>query len=470
MLLRRGSHQIVFYASLALLLGFLLVLPSTTFATASRHVDACDLHGNIDPVSAQYLARCISSANSDGSSAVIVELDTPGGDLGSMEDMVKHLDSSKVPTIVFVYPQGAWAGSAGTFVSMAANVAAMAPGTAIGAASPVGSGGANLPSTERRKTTNFAIAYIKAQAAAHGHNANFAAAAVQSAKAIPDDQALSEHVINFVAPNLRSLLSDVNGTTVHTSSGNAVFHTKGASIQRINEDFTEQVLEILIDPNLVLILLSVGTLALIFELSNPGAILPGIVGVICIAIALFSLGTLPVNIAGLVLMAFAVVLFIADIKMPTHGFLTVGGIISFALGAVFLFSPSGNSGGPTLSPWTVVFATALMAAFFGFVVRKAVSAQKWPVKTGIQDLIGRAAVVRSVLNPTGTVFLEGETWTARSDGGSIDVGTEVTTVGVEGFTVHVVPSSTISSSEINSQSRAAGKRGAAPKKGDMQPI
>jgi membrane-bound serine protease (ClpP class) len=442
--------------ALLVLGGFLLLLPLVARAAGPRHVDVIRLQAAIDPVTAGYVDRGLSVAANDGASAVVIELDTPGGDLGSLENIVEHMDSSRVPTMVFVYPEGAWAGSAGTFITVAGDIAAMSPGTAIGAASPVGSGGATLGKTERKKVTNFAIAYIRSQARAHGHNTQFAAAAVQSAKAIPDEEALSQHVINFVAPNLHRLLKDADGVTVKTANGPVTFHTAGATIKYVNMDFTENVMEVLINPNLVLILLSVGTLALIFELSSPGAILPGIVGVICIAIALFSLGTFPVNVAGLILMAFAILLFIADVKMPTHGFLTVGGIISFALGAIFLFSPSGANGGPSISPWVIVFTTALMAGFFGFVVRKAVKAQEWPVKTGTQSMVGQSAIVHSKLNPGGTVFFDGALWNAVTDQGPMDVGSEVQVAAIDGLTLHVVPYSAPAS--LPEQSRNTGPR------------
>jgi membrane-bound serine protease (ClpP class) len=436
-----------------------LVLPAVAAAaTATRHVDVIRLQADVNPVSAQYLDRGIAAANSDGASAVVIELDTPGGDLGSLENMIQHMDGSRVPTIVFVYPEGAWAGSAGTFITVAGDIAAMSPGTTIGAASPVGSGGQTLGKTERAKVTNFATQYIATQAKDHGHSIGFAIQAVQTAKAIRYDVALSEHVINFVATSLPQLLREADGFTAKTANGPVTFHTAGAAIHYINMDWTERVLQVLIDPNLVLILLSVGTLAIIFELSSPGAILPGIVGVICISIALFSLGTIPVNAAGLLLMAFALLLFIADLKMPTHGFLTVGGVISFALGAVFLFSPSGSST-PPVSPWTVVFVTALMAGFFGFVVRKALKAQTWTVKTGTQALIGQPAVVRAKLNPEGTIYFDGAYWNAVTDQPPIEQGSEVVVTAIDGLTVHVVPMTAGAAVSLSPSTPPSGRDG-----------
>ena len=419
-----------------------LALPAVMSRAAGMpHVDVCRLQADINPVTAQYLDRCLSQASTDGASAVVIELDTPGGDLASLQNMVEHMNASTVPTIVYVYPEGAWAGSAGTFITVTGDIAAMAPGTTIGAASPVGSGGQTLGTTEREKVTNFATSYIATQARDHGHNWHFAIAAVQTAKAIRYDQALSQHVINVVAVNLPQLLRKVDGMTVRTPNGLVTFHTAGAEIHYINMDWTEQILQTLIDPNLVLILMSVGTLAIIFELSSPGAILPGIVGVICLSIALFSLGTIPVNIAGLVLMVFAILLFIADVKMPTHGFLTVGGIIAFALGAVFLFSPSGSSG-PAVSPLTVLFVTALMAGFFLLVVRKAVRAQHWSVKTGTQALLGQKARVQTRLNPEGTVYFDGALWKATTDNPPLEQDSEVIVDQIDGLTVHVSPITT----------------------------
>lgn len=416
----------------------LLLLSATAHAASGRHVDVIKLNADINPVTADYVVRGINQANSDGASAVIIELDTPGGDLASMTKIIERMESSSVPTMVYVYPAGAWAGSAGTFITVASDIAAMAPGTAIGAASPVGSGGATLGKTERAKVTNFAASYIEALARDHGHNTKFAVRAVRGAVAIGYHKALNHHVVNFIAMDLHHLLNKANGVSVKTPSGIVTFHTANAAINYINMDWTENLLLLLSDPNLVLILMSVGTLAIIFELSSPGAILPGIVGVLCLAIAFYALGIIPVNAAGLVLMAFAILLFVADIKMPTHGFLTVGGIISFALGAVLLFSPSGVSGGPSISPWAVVFVTALMAGFFAFVVRKALKAQEWSVKTGSESLVGTTAITQSRLNPVGMVFLDGALWKAVSDKGPVEQGEEVRVLRIDGLSVHVV--------------------------------
>jgi membrane-bound serine protease (ClpP class) len=421
-------------------LGAFLLFTGFAHATsATRHVDVLRLSGDIDPIHAQYVHRGLQQCENDGAVACIIELDTPGGDLESMKQMVTYMDACTVPTIVYVYPDGGWAGSAGTFITMAADLAVMAPGTAIGAASPVGANGGNLSSTENRKVKNFAIAYIAAQARDHGHNATFAAEAVQSAKAIPYNQAVAEGVVNFSATNITNLLNEADDRTVKTSNGVVTFHTAGASVSYIDMDFSEQLQEVLTDPNLLLILLSVGTLALIFELSSPGAILPGIVGVIFISIALFSLGTLTVNLTGLILMAFALLLFIADIRTPTHGFLTVGGIISFILGAILLFSPSGANGGPTLSPFVVVAVAIGLGLFFGFIVGKAVQARHWNVKTGVQALIGKTAVVRERLDPEGMVYLDGSLWRAVSAQSPVEVGSEVVVTRVEGLTAYVKP-------------------------------
>jgi len=449
------------------LASIFLFLPGVAIAASSgRHVDVIRLQSDINPVTASFVDRGIAEANTDGSSAVVLELDTPGGDLGSMTNIIEHMERSAVPTIVYVSPEGAWAGSAGTFITVAADIAVMAPGTAIGAASPVGSGGQTLGATERKKVTNFAASYIAGLARDHGHNTRFAVDAVRKAKAIPYQTAISEHVVNFAARNLRQLLSHADGYQVKTPNGRVTFHTAGASPRYINMDWTEQIELLLIDPNLVLILMSVGTLAIIFELSNPGAILPGIVGVIALAIAFFALGAIPVNVAGLVLMAFAILLFIADIKMPTHGFLTVGGIISFALGAILLFSPSGVNG-PTVSPWAVVFVTALMAGFFGFVVRKALNAQTWSVKTGTESLLGTPAIAQTRLDPEGMVYLDGALWKAVADDGTIERNQEVTVRRIEGLTVHVVarPAEAFATSSTGVPTEAASPQG-----GTAQPV
>lgn len=427
----------VTYVAAAALAVFLLLALASVASAGARHVDVLRLKADINPVTARYVERGISDANSDGASAVVIELDTPGGDIGSMKDIVQAMESSRVPTIVYVYPDGAWAGSAGTVITIAGDVAAMAPGTSIGAASPVGSGGTDIGSTERKKITNFMVAYIVGLAKDHGHNTTFARQAVANAKAIPYRDALNLHVVDYVASDLTTLLNDANGHVTRTPNGTVVFHTAGAAVRYIDMDWSENLLLLLSDPNLVLILMSVGTLAIIFELSSPGAILPGVVGVLCLLIAFFALGVLPINAAGLVLMAFAILLFIADIKMPTHGILTVGGIISFALGSLLLFSPS--EGGPSASPWVVAFVTLLMAGFFGFVVRKALLAQRWPVATGLEGMIGETGRADTELNPSGMVHAEGSLWKAVSDDGPIPSGARVAITAVVGLTLHVRP-------------------------------
>jgi membrane-bound serine protease (ClpP class) len=433
-----NSMRIYRIAVSIITLFFMFALAASALA-AGRHVDVLRLKADINPVTASYVERGIAAANSDGAAAVVIELDTPGGDLASMTDIIEHMEASRVPTIVYVYPAGAWAGSAGTFITVAADVAAMAPDTSIGAASPVGSGGSDLGKTEREKVTNFAAAYIQGLAKSHGHNATFAVQAVRSAKAIPYYQALSEHVINYITRDLPSLLKKADGYSTKTPNGTVVFHTAGAAIHYIDMDWSERLLLLLANPDLVLILMSIGTLAIIFELSSPGAILPGVVGVLCLAIAFFALGVIPINAAGLALIAFAILLFIADIKMPTHGILTVGGIISFALGALLLFSPASGSGGPSLSPWVVIFVTLLMAGFFGFVVRKAIRAQRAPVMTGIEGMVGTVGTARTDLNPSGMVYAEGSLWKAIADTGEIKQGEKVTITRVDGLTLHVAP-------------------------------
>jgi membrane-bound serine protease (ClpP class) len=424
----------------------------TTVHGSDRHVDVIRLANDINPITADFVERGLNQANSDGAAAVVIELDTPGGELDSMVQIIEHMYQSGVPTVVYVYPGGAWAGSAGTFITMAADVAAMAPGTTIGAASPVGSTGQDLGKTEKKKVTNFAAGYIRALAVDHHHNSTFAVRAVRGAKAIGYREAVKEHVVNLSAPNITALLHELNGkhvaapscapqfgggsTSCTSHNGSIVFHTGNASVSYIDMDLSENLLLLITNPNLVLVLMSVGTLAIIFELSSPGAILPGIVGVICLAIAFYAIGVIPVNGAGFVLLAFAILLFIADVKMPTHGFLTVGGIIAFVLGALLLFSPSGASG-PGISPWVVAAVALGMGAFFGFVVTKAVRARAWPHKTGPESLVGTMALTLTRIDPDGLVFLDGARWRAVSETGAIDPNVEVRVNGIEGLTARV---------------------------------
>ena len=381
---------------LGLLLG--LALLNSGQAQTGPVVVVLTARGVINPAMAGYLARGISEAERLGATAVIIELDTPGGLDTSMREIMQTIINAHVPVVVYVSPQGARAASAGMFITVAAHVAAMAPSTNIGSAHPVTIGGP-LPGgqdqpkpdpTMTEKVVNDAVAKIRGLAELRGRNADWAEQAVREAVNITADQALQLGVIDVVAPSLDALLDTVDGRPVTTMAGEVTLQTRDAEIVPVDMNLVEQFFQILSDPNVAYILLSLGLLGIFLELANPGAILPGVVGGIFLLLGLFALGNLNVNWAGVLLMAFGFILFIADLYLPTHGVLTVGGIISFALGS-FLLMQSPISPVFQISRAVILTVTALVAISFLAVITLVARAHARRPATGKEGLIGRAS-------------------------------------------------------------------------------
>ena len=395
---------------------------------------AVRLEGPVTPVTAEQLSSAVNRAEREGYRALVVEVDTPGGLESSMRDMVKRLLASTVPVLTWVTPGGARAASAGVFVVMAGDVAAMSPGTNIGAATPVNMQG-GMDSTLARKATNDAAAFARTVAAQRGRSTAWAERAVRAAVAASETEAVDLDVVDFIAATLPELLAKADGKTWRRGGERRVLRVKGLPVDRLDPGFRHRLLAILADPSVAYILLMLGFYGLLFELQNPGAILPGVVGGICLILAFFALSTLPVNYAGIALLLLAAVFFIAEVKVASHGLLAAGGVISMVLGSIILFRTEGAR-----LPWTVIGgATLTTAAFFLLVVGAGLRAQRLAVRTGSAGLKGRRATVIERLAPTGMVRVDGELWRAASAEGAVDAGSDVEITGNEGLTLLVRP-------------------------------
>jgi len=394
------------------------------------------INGAIGPATAGYISRAIDVATERDNTCLIIELDTPGGSLESTKQIVQKLYASGVPTVVYVFPEGAWAGSAGCFITMAADVAAMAPGASIGAAHPVsiGAGGEEKTSdVMKEKLEQITGSFIEGIAKRRGRNAEWARSSVVESKAITAEKAVELKVIDLIAKDLPGLLTQLDDREV----GGKTLKTAKAEVVEIPMTTQERVLQLLSHPELMMILMLVAIYGIIGELSNPGAVLPGVVGAIALILVLYMATILPVNIAGLALIGVAVVLFIVDIYAPTHGVLTFGGIVAFFLGALMLF----NRADPAfrLSLVYIIPATLVTAAFFIFVVGAGLRAQFLPVRVGREILLGKTTPALARIDAAnGKVFVEGEYWNAVSEV-PIELGHPVEIVGINGLTLKVKP-------------------------------
>ena len=399
-----------------------LVLCATASATTSRpRVLAAKFENDVNPVTQGYINDQIARANDDHYDAVVILLDTPGGLSTSMNKIVKAELASKVPVIVYVSPPGSRAASAGVWISQAADLLAMAPQTNIGSSTPIDVGGGNIQSDLRRKVINDAAASLSELAKAHDRNAAWAQRAVRQASNLGATTALEKNVIDVMAPTLPELLNKVDGTK--TVPKGIVLHTKDAEITNVDMSLWQKVLDTLIDPNLIVLFMSIGTLGLIVELWNPGLIFPGTVGAISLILGLFGLQVLPISAAGLLLMLLAFGFFAAEAFVPTHGAITLAGAVCFVIGAMLLFEPAGNTYQVSLP--AVIAIAATIAGLLGFAAIKIVQARRAPVVTGTSELVGQVGVVRDALAPAGTVFVRGELWKARSNDGPLERGAPV---------------------------------------------
>jgi membrane-bound serine protease (ClpP class) len=395
--------------------------------------------GAIGPATASYISRSVDEAESQGAQCLIIQLNTPGGLLDSTRGIVQKLLASPVPVVVYVAPTGATAASAGCFITLSANVAAMAPGTTIGAAHPVALGGApggaeSKPDpTMTQKLENFAVSYMEAIASQHNRNVEWAKSAVRESASITAEKALELKVIEIIAKDRNDLLAQLNGRIANGKP----LRTAGAQVVEIKMSAAEQIFQMLWRPEVMFILMLIAIYGLIGEMTTPGAILPGVIGAIALVLALYMAAILPVNVAGLLLIGLAVGLFVIDVFAPTHGILTGGGIVAFLMGSLMLF----NRRDPLfrLSLAYIIPSVIITAAFFIFVVGKGLRAQRLPVKVGKETMLGKIVSALTPIDSTGgKVFVEGEYWAARSDT-PIDQGHAVQIIAAEGLILKVIP-------------------------------
>ena len=392
------------------------------------------LDGSINPASKDFIVRAISQAEDEGALLLVIELNTPGGLGDSMRDIVMAELSSTVPIAVFVGPAGARAASAGVLITLAADVAAMAPGTNIGAAHPVNliSGAADSDETMTEKMTNDSVAFAKSVAEERGRNAEWAEKAVRESSSLTASEALDQGVIDLLAADIVDLLQQLDGYVLRDGR---VLRTAGVPVEEIRPTLRERLLAHLADPNIVYVLFILGLLGLIYEFIHPGIGFGLVMGGICLILAFLGLQVLPVNIVGVILILFGMVLMVLDMFTPTNGILTTGGVISLLIGSLTLFNIHDPAIG--LSWVTVVLVVSTIAALFVFVISKALIIQRKRPVIGTGSLIGMRGEARSSLNPIGKVFVHGEYWRARSLAGRIPRGNEVTVVGMEGRTLLV---------------------------------
>ena len=433
---------------IALLIWSLSIITPHILGASNNSIYVLHVEGPIVPAVADYLHRGISEAVDNGAQAIVVELDTPGGLVTSAQDIIQDFLASRIPIIVYVSPAGGWAGSAGAFITLAAHVAAMAPSTFIGAAHPVTMGGSTpgLPSPSQpgegtttspieEKMVNALASSIRSIAEQRHRNVNIAEDMVRKSVAKTDSEALELNIIEYRAENLQELLDKVNGRKVSLTGGlEATLNTKGATLVELKMSPIERFLQTISDPNIAYIMLSLAVLAIFVEISNPGIILPGIIGGIGLLTALYALGTLQANWTGIALILLAFGLLIADVFATSHGVLTVGGVVSLALGSLLLFPDSNIF---RVNPWIIILVISIITAFFIFIVTAVVRTQRQPQTTGREGMIGMSAIARTPLEPTGEVFTHGELWQATIDEGKAEPGEEVIITKIEGLKLWV---------------------------------
>ena len=405
-----------------------------------KEVFLMKVKGPIGPVTAHYIERVLNRAKNEDGMCLVIEIDTPGGLMDSMKEIMQDIINSDVPVVVYVSPRGASSTSAGVFITLSAHVAAMAPNTNIGAAHPVmiGQEGEQKMSDEMKdKITNDSVALLKTTAEEKGRNVEWAEKAVRESVSATEKEALELNAIDLIADDIDDLLSKIDGLEVKTVDGPVVLKTKNAPRVEVPMNSSEEFLNVLSNPNIAYILIMLGTYGLIYELANPLSIFPGVVGGICIILAFFALGTLPVNYAGLALLVFSFVLFIIELKTPTHGILTAGGIISLILGSIFLF----NTDMPyyRVSPLLIAGVVIATVLFFCIILAFVVRTFKKQVTTGQEGIIGLTGTVKTPLEPKGRIMVRGELWNAITMGKYLQKGERAVIKKVEGLKVYVEP-------------------------------
>ena len=409
------------------------VSPATASVSSPKMIQVIDIDAPITPVVAEYIMKSIDRASKAQAEALIIQLNTPGGLVDSTQQIVMKMMASEIPVVVYVAPSGARAASAGVFITLAANIAAMAPTTHIGAAHPVQMQG-KMDATMEKKVVNDLAAMIRGIAEKRGRNAKWAEDAVRQSVSITETEALRNKVIDLIAPDITSLVKAMDNKTVDLVIGKKTLKTAGAEVVMIKMGFRDKLLGIIGNPNIAYILMILGFYGLYFELSNPGAIFPGVAGAICLILAFYALHTLPINYAGLMLIILAIALFIAEAFITSHGVLGVGGTIAMLMGSVMLI----DSPAPSLQiSWAVILpVVGLSALLFIITVTVALRVHREKTDTGKEGLIGKQAQAKSEINLTGLVFIHGENWTARSNE-PVHKGEKVTIIGIDGLTLIV---------------------------------
>ena len=403
-------------------------------ASAAAPVATIQLDGVISPVTVRLVEAALTRAQSEGAGVLVIQLDTPGGLERSMRVICQRLLNAEIPVIVYVAPTGGRAASAGVFITMAAHVAAMAPATNIGAAHPVALGG-GVDKESMKKIENDAAAFARTIAVERGRNAEWAEKAVRQSVSITEREAVKLKVVDLVADSLPDLLDKIDGRVVKTTKGLVTLQTRGAVVKAIEVGFRDRVLNVITDPNVAYILMMLGMLGLFFELSNPGVILPGVIGGISLILAFFAMQSLPINYAGLLLILFGIVLLIAEITVVSHGVLAVGGIVALALGSLMLFDAPEI--GFRVSWWVILPTVGATAGMFLVAVAAGLRALSASSPVGGSALVGQTGVARGALSPEGQVLVRGELWRAVARGAPVAEGARVRVVDANGLTLTV---------------------------------
>jgi membrane-bound serine protease (ClpP class) len=397
---------------IVILVGFVMAGVATA-APVPRAVYVLRAVGSINPGLAEFIMEGVHTAEAKNAAALVIELDTPGGLGTSMRQIVQAISNAKVPVIVYVYPKGARAASAGVFVTMAANVAAMAPGTNIGAAHPVSIGLGKMSKTMEKKVLNDMVAYGRSLAAERGRNAAWMEKAIRQSVSIPAAQAVKLKVVDLMADNPEALLTKINGRKVEVGGKQVVLHTAGVPIREISEGLRFQVLKYIADPNIAFILMLIGLAGIYFEFAHPGVVLPGVFGAICLLLAIFAFQVLPINYIGILLILLSFVFFILEFKVTSYGLLSVAGVVSLFFGALMLFR--GGKEGMSIS-WDVLIPTVLtVSAFFIIVAGIVFRSHLRRSQTGTSGMVKERGVAYTDIDPEGKVFVHGEYWQAVSD-------------------------------------------------------
>jgi len=432
----RSSRRIRFALAAPLFLASLAIFacdsgPDST--PGATHVLTAD--GTVNPVMNRYIDRGIDAAESDEAGSVVIRLDTPGGLSTSMDDIIKRIIDAKVPVIVYVWPSGGRAASAGTYIAYASHIAAMAPATSIGSATPIDASGGDIEGDLGNKIKGDAVAKIRGLAELRGRNAEWGERAVLEGISAHTNEAVEQDIVDLEADDLDGLLAQIDGRTVALASGEVTLATGNSRVVYNNTNFIEDFLNIIADPNIAFLLLSLGSLGIFIEFLNPGTIFPGTFGVISLLVGFFALSVLPFNWAGVALILFAFILFGLELFITSHGILGIGGAIALVLGGLILTSD--NPPEFQVSKWLVITLALILASFSIFVAVNIWRIRRLPPQTGPETIVGKTAVARSALGPQGFVFMDGEYWAAEAEDGEIKPGENVIVTAIKGLRLTV---------------------------------